>query len=72
MASPPILLCITAHSTPHQSDPPDAHEFYAVLGMLAVAWGRLEGHVIGNLLTIMNFPEVANPRPAPACMGKTA
>jgi len=31
--------------------------------MLAVAWGRLEGHVIGNLLTIMNFPEVANPSP---------
>jgi len=63
MASTPTLLRITAHSTPHQSDPPDAHEFYAALGMLAVAWGRLEGHVIGNLLTIMNFPEVANPSP---------
>jgi len=70
MASPPILLRITAHSTPHQSDPPDAHEFYVVLGMLAVAWGRLEGHVIGNLLTIMNFPEVANPGPLPLAWEK--
>jgi hypothetical protein len=60
MVLSPTLLRITAHSTPHQSDPPDAHEFYAALGMFAVAWGRLEGHVTGNLLTIMNFPELAD------------
>lgn len=65
MVISPTLLRITAHSTPHQSDPPDAHEFYAALGMLAVAWGRLEGHVIGNLLTIMNFPEMAPLCPLP-------
>jgi hypothetical protein len=65
MVQSPTLLQITAHSTPHQSDPPDAHEFYAALGMFAVAWGRLEGHVIGNLLTIMNFPEMAPLGPLP-------
>jgi hypothetical protein len=70
MASPPTLLRITAHSTPHPSDPPNAHELYAALGMLAVAWGRLEGHVIGNLLTIMNFPEVANSGPLPLAWEK--
>ena len=57
----PIRVSITAHRTPHASDPPDAHVFYAALGMLSVAWGRLEGHVNGNLLTIMKFPEVAPP-----------
>lgn len=65
MVLPPTLLRITAHSTPHQSDPPDAHIFYAALGMFTVAWGRLEGHLIGNLLTIMNFPEVAPAEPLP-------
>ena len=39
----PIVVSIPAHHTPHPSDPPDAHEFYAALGMLSVAWGRLEG-----------------------------
>jgi hypothetical protein len=57
----PTPVTITAHRTPHPSDPPDAHVFYAALGMLSVAWGRLEGHVNGNLLTIMKFPEVAPP-----------
>jgi hypothetical protein len=52
---PEALLRITAHNTPHYSDPPDAHNFYASLGMLSVAWGRLEGHAIGNLLTIINL-----------------
>jgi hypothetical protein len=65
MVLSPTLLRITAHSTPHQSDPPDAQEFYAALGMFTVAWGRLEGHVIGNLLTIMNFPEMAPLGPLP-------
>jgi|ERR1700687_2694139 len=59
IVQPPVLLRVTSHATPHYSDPSNANEFYAALGMLTVAWGRLEGHVIGNLLTIMNFPEVA-------------
>src|SRR6266849_16213 len=62
---PPVLLRITAHNTPHYTDPSDANEFYAALGMLTVAWGRLEGHVIGNLLTIMNLPELAPSRSLP-------
>jgi hypothetical protein len=53
--NPNVLLRITAHSTPHYADPADAYQFYAALGMLSVAWGRLEGHVIGNLLTIMSL-----------------
>jgi hypothetical protein len=44
MVSPPTLLRITPHATPHKSDPPNAHEFYAALGKLIIAWGRLEGH----------------------------
>jgi hypothetical protein len=62
---PPVLLRVTAHNTPHYTDPSDANEFYAALGMLTVAWGRLEGHVIGNLLTIMNLPELAPSRSLP-------
>jgi hypothetical protein len=57
MTSPPILLRITAHSTPHQLDPPNAEEFYAALGMLVVAWGRFEGHFSGALLQILALPE---------------
>jgi hypothetical protein len=40
-------------------------EFYAALGMLSVAWGRLEGHIIGNLLTIMNLLGTAPQKPLP-------
>jgi hypothetical protein len=50
-----VLLRITAHSTPYHTDPVSGGSFYAALGKLSVAWGRLEGHVIGNLLTIMNL-----------------
>ena len=30
-----------------------------------MAWGRLEGHVNGNLLTIVKLPEVAPPHNMP-------
>jgi hypothetical protein len=59
MVSQPTLLRITSHATPHKSDPPNAHEFYTALGMLTVAWGRLEGHIIGALLTILALPEAS-------------
>jgi hypothetical protein len=62
MAQQPIFIQITAHETPCLTDPPNADEFYAALGMLAMAWGRLEGHVIGNLLDITNFNEM-QPKP---------
>ncbi len=50
-----VLLRITAHSTPYHTDPVSAGSFCAALGKLSVAWRRLEGHVVGNLLTIMNL-----------------
>lgn len=61
MANPPIPvpLRITAHATPHPSDPPDAHEFYTALGQFTVAWGRFEGHFSGALLMILAMPEAA-------------
>lgn len=57
MIAGPTQVRITAHATPHISDPPEADEFYATLGMFVVAWGRLEGHVIGALLMILGLPE---------------
>lgn len=59
MVTQPTLLRITAHATPHSTDPPGAHEFYTLIGMLTVAWGRLEGHIIGALLMILALPEAA-------------
>jgi hypothetical protein len=55
----PKSLRITAHATPMDSDPPNAHEFYAAFGMFMVAWSRLEGHVGGVLLQILTLPEAA-------------
>jgi hypothetical protein len=64
--APPVLVRIAAHRTPHSSDPPDAYEFYAALGMFAVAWGRLEGHMTACILQIKNLPEAfAKPPEAP-------
>jgi hypothetical protein len=64
-SQPPASLRLTAHYTPHHTDPANANEFYAALGMLIVAWGRFEGHVIGNLLTVMNCPELVPSGPLP-------
>jgi hypothetical protein len=60
-----VSVRIAAHNTPHGTDPADAGEFYAALGMLSVAWGRLEGHIMGNLLTIMNLLGTAPQKPLP-------
>jgi hypothetical protein len=59
----PILVRIAAHRTPHSSDPPDAHEFYAALGMFTVAWGRFEGHLMTCILQIFNLPEALSKPP---------
>jgi hypothetical protein len=53
------IVTIKAPNTPNDTDPANASEFYAALGMLSVAWGRLEGHVIGNLLPITALLEDA-------------
>jgi hypothetical protein len=60
-----VSVRIPAHETPHGTDPANAGEFYAALGMLSVAWGRLEGHITGNLLTIMNLLGTAPQEPLP-------
>jgi hypothetical protein len=60
-----VFVRIAAHNTPHHTDPANAVEFYAALGMLTVAWGRLEGHVIGNLLTIMSLLGTVPRKPLP-------
>src|SRR5438309_1249006 len=59
MVSQPTLLRIAAHATPHQLDPPNADEFYAMLGKFTVAWSRFEGHFSGVLLQILAMPEAA-------------
>jgi hypothetical protein len=60
VAQQPTALRITAHATPHASDPANASELYAALGMFMVAWGRFEGHFNGALLQILALPEAAD------------
>jgi hypothetical protein len=38
--------------TPSPSDPKDARDFYYVLGVFIVAWGRLENHFLHDIITI--------------------
>jgi hypothetical protein len=50
------LLRIAIQHTPSPDDPEGADEFYKALGILIVAWGRLEGHFVACLLMLMNLP----------------
>lgn len=50
------LLRIAIEHTPSPTDPEGADEFYKALGILVVAWGRLEGHFVTCLLTLLNLP----------------
>ena len=50
------MLKITIEHTPSPSDPEGADEFYTALGILIVAWGRLEGHFVVCLLMLLNLP----------------
>jgi hypothetical protein len=52
----PGLLRITIEHTPSPNDPEGADEFYKALGILIVAWGRLEGQFVVCLLTLLNLP----------------
>jgi hypothetical protein len=49
------MLQITIEHTPSLNDPEGADELYRALGILIVAWGRLEGHFVLCLLTLMNL-----------------
>jgi hypothetical protein len=52
----PGMLRITIEHTPSPTDPEGADEFYKALGILIVAWGRLEGHFVACLLMLLNLP----------------
>src|ERR1700682_3912862 len=51
----PGMLRITVEHTPSPTDPEGADEFYKALGILIVAWGRLEGHFVVCLLMLLNL-----------------
>jgi hypothetical protein len=52
----PGMLRIAIEHTPSPTDPEGADEFYKALGILIVAWGRLEGHFVVCLITLLNLP----------------
>jgi hypothetical protein len=56
MKDPPItpwLFRLQLEHTPSPHDPEGAGEFYEALGILVVAWGRLETHFLGCIMTIL-------------------
>ncbi|HEY5279037.1 MAG TPA: hypothetical protein VIJ67_04725 [Pseudolabrys sp.] len=52
----PFLLRVNVEPTPSLNDPRGVDEFYKALGILMIAWGRLEGHFVVCLLTILAAP----------------
>jgi hypothetical protein len=50
------MLRITIQHTPSPTDPEGAGELYKALGIMIVAWGRLEGQFVLCLLTLLNLP----------------
>jgi len=50
------MLRITIEHTPSPADPEGADELYKALGIMIVAWGRLEGQFVLCLLTLLNLP----------------
>ena len=53
----PGMLRICVEHTPSPNDPKDADEFYRAIGLLIVAWGRLEGHFVMCLLMLLASSE---------------
>ncbi len=51
----PFLFRLTVEHTPSPNDPKEADEFYKAIGIMIVAWGRLEGHFVASLLTMMTI-----------------
>jgi hypothetical protein len=51
----PSLLRTYVEPAPSPTDPPGSGDFYAALGIAIVAWGRLEGHFTGTIVTILNI-----------------
>jgi hypothetical protein len=50
------LYRLTLQQTPSPTDPEGADELYKALGIVIVAWGRLEGQFVMGLLTLLNLP----------------
>jgi len=53
----PGMLRICVEHTPSPFDPKGADEYYKEVGLLVVAWGRLEGHFVVCLLTLLTMTE---------------
>jgi hypothetical protein len=51
----PGLLRICPQQTPSPNDPPEAPKFYLALGIAVVAWGRLEGLFLANLMMVIQI-----------------
>lgn len=49
----PFLLRVNVEPTPSSRDPSSVDDFYKALGILVIAWGRLEGHFVACLLTLI-------------------
>ena len=52
----PIMINLRMDDTPWHDDPDSAEALYTWLGITAVAWGRLEGHVVAVLMSIRALP----------------
>ncbi|HEV7265084.1 MAG TPA: hypothetical protein VGN83_09220 [Falsiroseomonas sp.] len=51
-----LILSIRGDGTPYHDDPSNAGEFYQAIGTLIVSWGRLEEHLVTDLLMIRKLP----------------
>jgi hypothetical protein len=51
----PGLLRISPQQTPSPNDPRGAPKFYLALGIAVVAWGRLEGLFLANLMMVIQI-----------------
>ena len=59
----PWVFRIQLEHTPSLNDPKGSQDFYEALGVLVVAWGRLEGHFLACVLALLATP-------APQALGK--
>jgi hypothetical protein len=56
--SKPHIIMFNVRATPLPTDPDGAENFYYALGVLMVAWGRLEGHFTLTLINLMRIAGV--------------
>jgi hypothetical protein len=56
MPDMPWLFRVQSEHTPSLNDPKGSRDFYEALGVLVVAWGRLEGHFLACVLAILATP----------------